>query len=165
MFIISRRRYELWRLPFDEAQDRPFGSDQSRVGKREEENGTKIVFLLSCYCFLGARRYISSRLVSLELCELNNNSYTGTKGKATGLLKLTRLQADLHSAGLRDHDIQRHQRETDEGGYHDPLVRFLDFGLHVPSSLNKEIHKAPPNLGCGRGAPSKFSTPQVPFST
>ena len=75
-----------------------------------------IVFLISCCCFRGARRLKTSRLVFLELCELKNNSYTGTKGKATRLLRLTRLHADSHSAGSRDHDIKRHQHEPDDGG-------------------------------------------------
>ena len=75
-------------------------------------------FLISCCCFQGEGRDVkkTSRLVFLELCELNNNSYTGTKGKAARLLRLTRLQADSHSAGSRDHEIQRQQHEPDDGG-------------------------------------------------
>ena len=47
---------------------------------------------------------------------LKNNSYTGTKGKATRLLRLTRLHADSHSTGSRDHDIKHYQHEPDDGG-------------------------------------------------
>ena len=42
--------------------------------------------------------------------------YWGTKDTATRLLRLTRLQADSHSAGLLDHDIQRHQHDPEDGG-------------------------------------------------
>ena len=52
----------------------------------------------------------------LELCELKNHSYTGTKGNATRLLRLTRLHADSHSAGSLDHDIHRQQHEPEDGG-------------------------------------------------
>jgi hypothetical protein len=50
-------------VPFDEApfdraqgrQDRPFGSAQSRVGKREEENGTRNSFSSLLLPFSGGR--------------------------------------------------------------------------------------------------------------
>ena len=73
--------------------------------------------LLSCCCFQGGETLKKPfRLVFLELCELKSHSYTGTKDTATRLLRLTRLQADSHSAGLLDHDIQRHQHDPEDGG-------------------------------------------------
>jgi hypothetical protein len=91
-------------IPFDEAsldraqgrQDWPFGNAQSRVGKRGKEKGIRNRFSVSLVAVFGgeARRYKTSRLVFLELCELKNNSDAGAKGKATGLLRLTRRQAD-----------------------------------------------------------------------
>ena len=60
-----------------------------------EENGARNGFSYLLLLFSGgARRYKTSRPVFLELCELKNNSDAGAKGKATGLLRLTRLQAD-----------------------------------------------------------------------
>jgi len=104
-------------LAYDEAGAERGNRHKTTKTMSERKMVSGMVFLISCCCFRGgARRYKASRLVFLELCELNNNSYTGTKGKAKRLLRLTRLHADSHSAGLRDHDIQRQQHEPEDGG-------------------------------------------------
>ena len=73
----------------------PSGAFRAGSGMEERKMVLGVVFPYLLLLFSGgARRYKTSRLVFLELCQLKNNSYAGAKGKATGLLRLTRLQAD-----------------------------------------------------------------------
>jgi hypothetical protein len=72
----------------------PSAAFRAGSGKEERKMVPGIVFLLSCCCFRGGETLHNFRLVFPELCELKNNSHAGAKGKATGLLRLTRLQAD-----------------------------------------------------------------------
>jgi hypothetical protein len=63
-------------------------------GIEERKMVLGIVFPYLLLLFSGGETLTDSRLVFLELCEMKDNSYAGAKGKATGLLRLTRLQAD-----------------------------------------------------------------------
>ena len=99
----------------EEKLDRLFCCGSYGADCEQEENGVRNSF--PCFvAVFGGRDVKTSRLDFLELCELKNNSYTGTKGKATRLLRLTRLHADSHSAGSRDQDINHHQHEPEDGG-------------------------------------------------
>ena len=60
-----------------------------------EGNGVRKSYSYLLMLFWGGRDVKKTSMpFPLALCELKNYSYTGTKSKATRLLRLTRLHAD-----------------------------------------------------------------------